>query len=1302
MGENFLLKNMNKIIILSIILSLLVIIPAGFATENSADLADDALIDYDLANDDLINQDVLDASINDDDSDLGDAPIGNHYYFNSNALEDGNGSIDNPYKTLDDDKIMPDSILHFASGNYNYTPFGSYDQVNITIYGEASSNTIINCPVENQTFNVKGLFNIANITFNNIQIMLKDNNALLNASNVSFSNSTALESDIFTDSCGGAIYAFGQNNTLILENCNFYNNYALYGGAVFAANADLKITDCQFINNTARFYGGAIYQIYGNMTLTGSRFNENRANDGGAIFVFSNNDFSIEDNNFINNFANSSAGAIYTFYNKNYTIVNNFYENNSARQYNDTYEKSDLIVLADNYTFYKAIFNGDSTNDTLPSYYNLADYGFVSSVKNQANGGNCWAFATLASLESAIIKAIYDMNSSGLIYNYTEYADILEFLNNGGNLSDLIDFSEENMKNVAALFSPYGWNMETNNGGYDDMGIGYLVSWLGPINDADDLYGDYSIFSPILNSMMHVQNIVYLKRDNFTENDMVKRALIDYGAVFISVRMKTKSDSSIGTYVYNTDNSTCNHAVVIVGWDDSIEIPNAPGPGAWIVKNSWGENWGNDNGYFYLSYYDISALRLGENDGAFAIILNDSIKYDKNYQYDIGKTDYFFNSTDTVWYKNVFTATGNEYLSAVSTYFQKPTNWEVSVYVNDVLKSTKSGFSNPGYWTIDLFEHIPLIKGDIFEVVFKINVTGDAGFPIAEKVSLNNELFREGISFFSYDGVNWSDLYSVIWNDYPGHHYNNSQVACIKAFTVFDMIDTVTSLDIEYDGFNPVNITAHIINQYGNPVNCGMVLFNLSGVVIPVNVSDGVAKITHIFEKGLNAVFAEFVACGYVTSKANETIDIRKMPVNMVANVSVDLDTALVNITLNDTINETIFIDLGDANYTIKSIDGIASINLTGLNVGLHDVRISLYDAVYEADDVEMNFTIDSRRTIITLENIQTVYQSGIGYKIRLTDEDGNPLAGRVLEYTLNNSTNELLTDENGEVFFNISLKTGSYKLSVKFLGEKLYIASNGSSTITVKTSVIPQHSNYTYGSKYSVKLLDKDSSPLKNTTVSIVFAGKAYNVKTDANGVAKIDVKIKPGTYSVKITNPNTSEEKTQKIKVLSRITENKNLVMYYGSGSSYKVKVLDDYGNIAKNVSVKFTYRGKTYNKRTDSKGYAYLKISSKPNKYAISVTYKGFTVKNNVTVKPTIIAKNLTKKRTKTVKYTAKLLNSKGKILKSKYIKFKFKSKTYKRKTNSKGIATLSLKYLKKGKYLVYLTYGNLTVKRTIKIT
>ena len=86
----------------------------------------------------------------------------------------------------------------------------------------------------------------------------------------------------------------------------------------------------------------------------------------------------------------------------------------------------------------------------------------------------------------------------------------------------------------------------------------------------------------------------------------------------------------------------------------------------------------------------------------------------------------------------------------------------------------------------------------------------------------------------------------------------------------------------------------------------------------------------------------------------------------------------------------------------------------------------------------------------------------------------------------------------------------------------------------------------------------------------------------------------------------------------------------------------------------------------------------------------------------VKPTVITKNITKKKATTIKFTAKLVNSKGTILKYKYITFKFKSKKYKRKTTAKGIATLSLKNLKKGKYVIYSSYGSLTVKNTIKVT
>jgi C1A family cysteine protease len=42
------------------------------------------------------------------------------------------------------------------------------------------------------------------------------------------------------------------------------------------------------------------------------------------------------------------------------------------------------------------------------------------------------------------------------------------------------------------------------------------------------------------------------------------------------------------------------HAVCMVGYDDKIKFKDGK-MGGFIVRNSWGENWG-DNGYFYMPY----------------------------------------------------------------------------------------------------------------------------------------------------------------------------------------------------------------------------------------------------------------------------------------------------------------------------------------------------------------------------------------------------------------------------------------------------------------------------------------------------------------------------------------------------------------------------------------------------------------------------------------------------------------------------------------------------------------------------
>ena len=202
--------------------------------------------------------------------------------------------------------------------------------------------------------------------------------------------------------------------------------------------------------------------------------------------------------------------------------------------------------------------------------------------------------------------------------------------------------------------------------------------------------------------------------------------------------------------------------------------------------------------------------------------------------------------------------------------------------------------------------------------------------------------------------------------------------------------------------------------------------------------------------------------------------------------------------------------------------------------------------------------------------------------------------------------------------------------------------------------------------------MLDNSGNPLANTEVQVSVNSQVYNVKTDDNGIVNLPINLNQGNYNILITNPSNNEVKTQKINVVNRIAENKAISMYYGAGKYYTVKVLDDNGNITRGVAVTFTINNNVYTRTTDNNGYASIKISLKPGTYTVTAEYKGFRVSNKVTVKSTIITKNVNVKKGKTIKFTVKLVNKNGKILKNKKVTIKFKGKTYKVKTNKKGKA------------------------------
>ena len=264
----------------------------------------------------------------------------------------------------------------------------------------------------------------------------------------------------------------------------------------------------------------------------------------------------------------------------------------------------------------------------------------------------------------------------------------------------------------------------------------------------------------------------------------------------------------------------------------------------------------------------------------------------------------------------------------------------------------------------------------------------------------------------------------------------------------------------------------------------------------------------------------------------------------------------------------------------------------------------------------------------------------------------------------------------------------------------------------------------YNSGLDYTASVYDAEGSPLANAKVTVKVDTNTYTVQTDSNGVLRLNNKLAVGNHAIVIINPVTGEYKLNNLKIAARITGNKNVKIFFADNSKYTVRIVGDDGNyVGAGEVVKMNVGGKTYSVKTDKNGYATLKLSLKVKKHTITITYKGFTTKNTVTVKSVVKpVKKLVKlnkksksksKKTAKAKKKSKYLKIKvklkgKKVLKKKRVYMKFKGKTYKAKTNKKGIATFKVpkkvtKKLKKGKkYKATFTYKVKANGKTLKNT
>ena len=617
---------------------------------------------------------------------------------------------------------------------------------------------------------------------------------------------------------GGAIHIdldSGSENiqkTMNVINSNFTDCRAKFGGAISILGGTLNICECNFTNNTANFEGGAIYSSWTNLNISRSNFANNTASkNAGAIYFDKHkltiNESNLKDNRIIEESFNA-ANAIYA-HDVEMHFSNSTFDNGGVAVYADfagdskleNIEKNDDIFLLENHDYIVCVENrGIRINltgneiivDELPSRFDARDWGWTTPEKFQGNNDDCWAFATVASLETSLLK------STGVAYNLSE-----------------------NYVQTLQLKYYYAGDLRNSLTGFSYSGLGYALSWYGVLA-MDGPYDDRGMISDTDMDVerIHVQDAEFIYTGMNDTIDQLKRAILKYGAVSVQkwvmepeVEIPTEGEN-IAIMEHDT------HFTSLIGWDD-----NAPGSngkkGAWIAKDSLdGFDTFGYTDFPQIDYYAIAPQRV-----AIAYIFENTIDYHVNYQTDLtGLAGFDGNYT---YYSNEFTSKYDELIGAVGTYFNESgIDYSFDIFVNGELVHSQSGVNEfAGFRTIVLNKYIPIKKDDQFKVVFKSNAVPYQAWSRVH--------YMNGTSLASKDNDSWTDFAPL------------NKTVCLKVYTVADdtRITGNENMTVDYDGGSYFSV--NVITDDNRTVGAGKVVnFTINGETTPVQTdSNGTAKI---------------------------------------------------------------------------------------------------------------------------------------------------------------------------------------------------------------------------------------------------------------------------------------------------------------------------------------------------------------------------------------------------------------------------------------------------------------------------
>jgi len=199
--------------------------------------------------------------------------------------------------------------------------------------------------------------------------------------------------------------------------------------------------------------------------------------------------------------------------------------------------------------------------------------GKTTAIKDQAQCGSCWAFSTVETVESANLMAGKSVQN--------------------GSPQEIVDCDG----------SDAGCN-----GGDPQEALGWVIQQGGLESNSDYPYtaqdGDCqeSKFSPVMN----INKVIPIGSDEME----IYNALKQYGPLSICADAEPWQNYQSGIMKASQCGSDVDHAIQLTGYS-----PNQGG--YWIVRNSWGQSWG-ERGFIYLQYGQNTCAMTSETTAATA------------------------------------------------------------------------------------------------------------------------------------------------------------------------------------------------------------------------------------------------------------------------------------------------------------------------------------------------------------------------------------------------------------------------------------------------------------------------------------------------------------------------------------------------------------------------------------------------------------------------------------------------------------------------------------------------------------